>query len=76
MKICFAFLLVKDMTEFETGCQHPLDFVVNRFLMKSFKTNNVAIVLDCTVYLNFKLPSVLLVSRYSKFLIKYEDNEK
>jgi hypothetical protein len=43
--------------------------------MKLFKTNNLAIVHHCTVYFNFKLPCVLIVSRHSKFLIMYKDCE-
>jgi hypothetical protein len=35
-------------------------------------TNNFATIHDCTVYFNFKLPSVLLASRCSNFLIKYK----
>ena len=48
-----------------------LDFVVNRFLMKLFKTNNINIIRDCLAYFNFNLPSTLLVSRYNNFMLKY-----
>ena len=35
---------------------NSLDFVVNRFLLKLFKTNNISIVEDCQMYSDFKLP--------------------
>jgi len=34
---------------------HSLDFVVNRFLMKLFKTANLGVVQECLSYFNFKL---------------------
>ena len=52
-----------------------LDFVVNRFLMKLFKTANLGIVQDCLSYFNFKLPSSLLVIRTRNFLAKYSNCE-
>ena len=50
---------------------NSLDFTVNRFLMKLFKTNNMVTLCECVSYFNFKLPSVLLVSRYNKFVSKF-----
>jgi hypothetical protein len=37
---------------------HSLDFAVNRFQMKLFKTANFGIIKDCLIYFEFKLPSV------------------
>jgi len=34
-----------------------LDFVVNRFLMKLFKTNNIDVVNYCRMQFNFELPT-------------------
>jgi hypothetical protein len=51
---------------------NSLDFVVNRLLMKLFKTNNMATISECAAYFNFKLPSALLVSRFNKFVSKYK----
>ncbi len=48
-----------------------LDFSVNRFLMKLFKTVNTEIIKDCRDYFNFRLPSVMLVERRKKFVINY-----
>jgi len=36
-----------------------LDFVVNRFFMKMFRTSNIEIVRNCQSYFCFKLPSEL-----------------
>ena len=50
---------------------NSIDFWVNRFIMKPFKTNNMYAIQDCLLYFNFKLPSRLLASRTAKFLAKY-----
>jgi len=39
---------------------NSLDFAVNRFLMKLFKTNNLEIVTYCRTQFNFDLPSTVL----------------
>ena len=38
-----------------------LDFVINRFFMKMFKTNNIDIVKACQEYFSFDLPSFVLL---------------
>ena len=44
-----------------------LDFVVNRFFMKMFKTNNMEIVIrTCQEHFRFRLPSDLVASRSKK----------
>jgi Reverse transcriptase (RNA-dependent DNA polymerase) len=48
-----------------------LDFAVNRFLMKLFRTVNMLIITECMQYFNFKLPSVLLAERRKSFLQGY-----
>ena len=45
-----------------------LDFTVNRFFMKLFQTSNIEIVHYCQNISGLQLPSVLLGSRYQKFL--------
>jgi len=44
-----------------------LDFVINRFFMKLFNTNNIEIIKACQSYLSFKLPSALIPIRVNKF---------
>jgi len=45
-----------------------LDFVVNRFFMKLFKTNNIQTVEFYRDQFNFELPSHQITVRYAKFL--------
>jgi len=47
-----------------------LDFTVNRFFMKLFKTTNIAIVESCQAFFAFEIPSVLIQERNKKFLRK------
>ena len=47
-----------------------LDFVVNRFIMKLFKTSNYDIICECRNYLYFCLPSELLAKRHNVFVAK------
>jgi len=47
-----------------------LDFVINRFFMKLFKTSNIRIVQLCQELFHFELPSVQLARR-RKFLDKF-----
>ena len=43
-----------------------LDFVVDRFFMKLFSTNNIDIIRSCQEHFCFKLPSNLLLARSKK----------
>jgi len=40
-----------------------IDFVVNRFFMKLFRTNNIETVKSCQYYFNFQSPSLLWSER-------------
>jgi len=44
-----------------------LDFMVNRVLMKLFKTSNIEIINECRNFFGTELPSVQLVKRFEKF---------
>ena len=44
-----------------------LDFVVNRFFMKLFHTNNIDTVKECHMFFCFEMPSTLLKKRVEKF---------
>jgi len=48
-----------------------LDFVVNRFFMKMFRTSNIEVVRNCQSFFGFNLPSELWSSRVKKFDVKY-----
>ena len=45
-----------------------LDFVINRFFMKLFKTNAIDTVKDCQKYFNIELPSAVIEKRTKTFL--------
>lgn len=48
-----------------------LDFIVNRFFMKLFKTNNIDVVKSCQLYFGFSLPSEEWVKRAKNLDAKY-----
>jgi len=50
---------------------NSLDFVVNRFFMKLFWTNNIDVINYCRTQFNFALPSVLIEQRSRKFVVNY-----
>jgi hypothetical protein len=47
-----------------------LNFEVNRFLMKLFKTANIYVIQE-RFFFNFKLPSALLINRSKVLMQKY-----
>ena len=47
-----------------------IDFVVNRFFMKLFKSSNIAVINECQKMFSFQLPSEHLSHRTSRFLSK------
>jgi len=48
-----------------------LDFVVNRFFMKMFRTSNIEIVRNCQSYFGLSCQSELWYMRVKKFDVKY-----
>ena len=49
-----------------------LDFVVNRFIVKLFCTNNIGMVKECQSYFSFQLPSEMLKQRTERFDMKFK----
>ena len=49
-----------------------LDFSVNRFFMKLFKTSSMAIITECQTMFMFKAPSVILADRAHNLRKKME----
>jgi len=47
---------------------NALDFVINRFFMKLFRTADITLVMQCQEQFGFDLPSVQLARRSHKFL--------
>ena len=52
-----------------------LDFTVNRFFMKLFKTGSIEIVKQSQEYFNFEIHSVLWTKRVSKFESKLTNTD-
>jgi len=50
---------------------NSLDFVINRFFMKLFKTSNIRIDQLCQEMFHFELPSVQLARRRKVFSDKF-----
>jgi hypothetical protein len=48
-----------------------MDFAINRFMMKLFKTNRMEIIRDCCLFFDIALPSELIEKRKQKFRCKY-----
>jgi len=53
---------------------NSLDFAVNRFFMKLFRTGDINIVKSCQSYFYFNLPSVLLKNHAEKFDLKHKNH--
>jgi len=52
---------------------NSLDFVINRYFMKLFKTSNLEIVRYCQAQFCFESPSVILARRRTKFEAKFSN---
>ena len=50
---------------------NSLDFVVNLFFVKLFRSNNIDVINYCRTQFNFALPSVLIEQRSRKFVVNY-----
>ena len=57
-----------DITKYELKA---LDFVVNRCLMKCFKTNDINLIDECCRYFYFDRPSDLFELRMKKFVSRF-----
>ena len=44
-----------------------LDFTINRFFMKLFKTSSIVTVRDCQSFFGVDPPSIVLAKRYDRF---------
>ena len=49
---------------------NSLDFVIDRFFMKLFKTNNIDIVRNCQKEFAFELPSVNVLIMINEFALR------
>jgi len=69
-EVILQLVRTKSCTMRKSDCS-SLDFVVNRFFMKLFKTNNIDLVNYCRMQFNFELPSVTIAQRSRMFADKY-----
>ena len=53
-----------------------LDFTVNRFFMKLFRTSAIAVVRECQSVFGLDAPSVTLAKRFDKFIRKYVSGQR
>jgi len=49
---------------------YSLDFVINRFFVKLFKTNNIETVTYCRMQFNFDLPCSTILKKEVMFLLE------
>ena len=61
----FTFKIIPD--PLTKSLLQSLDFSVDRFFMKLFKTSPMSIIAECQKYLMFRLPSAILNERCSNF---------
>ena len=66
-----ALLYKLEACPFRSSDNNSIDFVINRFFMKLFKTNNVETVTYRRMQFNFDLPSTILKKRSDVFARKY-----
>jgi len=52
-----------------------LDFVVNRFFMKLYHTNNIDTVKECQMFFCFEMPSTLFKKLVEKFQKQYQNHQ-
>ena len=66
---CYPILLYgSEVCNYNKSTLHSMDFSVVRFAMKIFNTGNRQVALDCLNFVNFSLPSSLVIMREAKFM--------
>ena len=74
---CMPILLYGlDVCALDNRSLQSLDFTVNRFFMKLFRTSDMAVVRECQSVFGFDTPSVALAKRFNKFVEKYASGER
>ena len=58
---------IRSITTEQIAAELPGDFVVNRFLMKLFTSNDIQMIEFCRLQFSFKLPSEQIGYRCKKF---------
>jgi len=65
-----------DVCALDNRSLQSLDFTVNRFFMKLFRTSDIAVVRECQSVFGFDAPSVALAKRFDKFVGKYASGQR
>jgi len=65
-----------DVCALDNRSLQSLDFTVNRFFMKLFRTSDIAVVRECQSVFGFDAPSVTLAKRFDKFIRKYASGQR
>ena len=60
-----------DLLSIDKRSVQSLDFTINRFFMKLFKTSSIVTVRDCQSFFGVDLPSIVLAKRFDKFVDRY-----
>jgi len=68
-----SFILSIEVYNLDKRSMNSLDFTLNRFFMKLFRTSNIEIVKECQSLFGCELPSVMLGKRLDKFLVTYTE---
>jgi len=72
---CIPILLYElEVCALNKSSLQSLDFTVNRFFMKLFRTSDILIVHECQSFFGVEQPSVTLSKRFDKFVQKYAMN--
>jgi len=64
-------LYALDVCALDKRSVQSLDFTINRFFMKLFKTSSIVTVRDCQSFFGVDLPSIVLAKRFDKFVDRY-----
>ena len=65
-----------DVCALDNRSLQSLDFTVNRFFMKLFRTSDIAVVRECQSVFGFDAPSVALAKRFDSFVGKFTSGQR
>ena len=68
---CLFLLLCARNCDFTKRDIQSLDFTVNRFVIKPFRTSDINVVTECQINCRFQVPNVLLDKHREKFVSVY-----
>jgi len=72
----YAYFIDLDVCALDNRSLQSLDFSINRFFMKLFRTSDIAVVRECQSVFGFDAPSVTIAKRFDKFIRKYPSGQR